>query len=127
MRADCLVPPVLLGRSTFSACGTPAAQPAVDGPDKRPGADCGDVEEWLPNEGDFGGTNSPRLPANGLAVLREACRRLSSSDLSGCTLYGTAEPCPMCSTLILIIWRSWTALSRAGSRRGAGLVLIMHG
>src|SRR5215207_11730375 len=36
-----------------------------------------------------------------LAVLREACRRLGSSDLSGCTFYGTAEPCPMCSAALL--------------------------
>jgi guanine deaminase len=36
-----------------------------------------------------------------LAVLREACRRLGSSDLRGCTFYGTAEPCPMCSAALL--------------------------
>src|SRR5215217_7502436 len=36
-----------------------------------------------------------------LAVLREACRRLGRSDLSGCTFYGTAEPCPMCSAALL--------------------------
>ena len=29
-------------------------------------------------------------------VIRKACRILSSNDLSGCTLYTTCEPCPMC-------------------------------
>jgi tRNA(Arg) A34 adenosine deaminase TadA len=41
------------------------------------------------------------LAHDGLAVLREACRRLGSSDLGGCTFYGTAEPCPMCSAALL--------------------------
>ncbi len=29
-------------------------------------------------------------------ALREACRRLGTIDLSGCTLYSSTEPCPMC-------------------------------
>ena len=29
-------------------------------------------------------------------ALRKACRRLGSIDLSGCVLYTTCEPCPMC-------------------------------
>lgn len=28
--------------------------------------------------------------------IRSACRRLGSIDLSGCTIYSTCEPCPMC-------------------------------
>ena len=32
-----------------------------------------------------------------LLALREACRHLQSRDLSGCTLYTTAEPCWMCA------------------------------
>ena len=31
-------------------------------------------------------------------AIREACRKLNSKDLSGCTLYATCEPCPMCFT-----------------------------
>ena len=35
-------------------------------------------------------------------AIREACRQLNTYDLSGCTLYTTAYPCPMC--LSAIIW-----------------------
>ena len=29
-------------------------------------------------------------------VIREACKKLNTVDLSGCILYSTCEPCPMC-------------------------------
>lgn len=29
-------------------------------------------------------------------VIREACRTLKTVDLTGCTLYSTCEPCPLC-------------------------------
>ena len=29
-------------------------------------------------------------------VIRKACKILNSNDLSGCSLYTTCEPCPMC-------------------------------
>jgi len=29
-------------------------------------------------------------------AIREACRTLQSIDLSGCVIYSTCEPCPMC-------------------------------
>lgn len=29
-------------------------------------------------------------------AIRAACRRLKSVDLTGCTVYSTCEPCPMC-------------------------------
>ena len=29
-------------------------------------------------------------------AIRDACRRLATTDLSGCDLYTTAEPCSMC-------------------------------
>lgn len=34
-------------------------------------------------------------------AIRDACRNLNSFDLSGCELYTTAEPCPMCFGAIL--------------------------
>ena len=37
-----------------------------------------------------------------IEAIRSACRRLGTGDLSGCTLYTTAEPCPMC--LGAIMW-----------------------
>ncbi len=31
-----------------------------------------------------------------MEAIRDACRNLGTHDLSGCALYTTAEPCPMC-------------------------------
>ena len=31
-----------------------------------------------------------------IVAIRQACRNLNSIDLSGCTIYSTCEPCPMC-------------------------------
>ena len=37
-----------------------------------------------------------------IAAIRDACARLDTHDLSGCVLYTTAEPCPMC--LFACLW-----------------------
>lgn len=31
-----------------------------------------------------------------VSAIREACRKLDTFDLSGCEIYTTGEPCPMC-------------------------------
>ncbi len=31
-----------------------------------------------------------------MEAIRDACRNIGTHDLSGCELYTTAEPCPMC-------------------------------
>jgi len=31
-----------------------------------------------------------------IMAIREACKVLGDADLSGCTIYTTCEPCPMC-------------------------------
>ena len=31
-----------------------------------------------------------------MIALRDAAKRLGTGDLSGCTMYGTSHPCPMC-------------------------------
>ena len=43
----------------------------------------------------------PTAHAEVLAI-RDAARNLSRVDLSGCTLYTTLEPCPMCSGAIIV-------------------------
>lgn len=36
-----------------------------------------------------------------MEAIRDACRNLDTFDLSGCELYTTAEPCPMCLGAVL--------------------------
>ena len=45
--------------------------------------------------------NDPTAHAEVMAI-REACKNINSYDLSGCELYTTCYPCPMC--LSAIIW-----------------------
>ncbi|MBQ9898998.1 MAG: nucleoside deaminase [Ruminococcus sp.] len=40
-------------------------------------------------------------------AIRDACRNIGRFDLSGCELYTTAEPCPMCAGAI-----RWANISR---------------
>jgi tRNA(Arg) A34 adenosine deaminase TadA len=45
--------------------------------------------------------NDPTAHAEIMAI-REACKNINSYDLTGCTLYTSCYPCPMC--LSAIIW-----------------------
>ncbi len=40
-------------------------------------------------------------------AIRKACKKLKTFDLTGCSLYTTAEPCPMCLGAIL-----WANISK---------------
>lgn len=44
--------------------------------------------------------NDPTLHGE-IDAIRKACKKLGTYDLSGCTLYTTAAPCPMCLGAIL--------------------------
>ena len=46
-------------------------------------------------------TNDPSAHAEVVAI-REACRKLNAFELTGCDIYTSCEPCPMC--LGLIYW-----------------------
>lgn len=35
-----------------------------------------------------------------ITAIREACKSMGTIDLSGCTIYTTTEPCPMCFSAI---------------------------
>ncbi len=44
--------------------------------------------------------NDPTAHAE-IVAIRDACRRLQTYDLSGCELYATGYPCPMCMSAII--------------------------
>ena len=37
-----------------------------------------------------------------IVAIREACKKLNNFNLSGCELYSTCEPCPMCLSAIYL-------------------------
>lgn len=45
--------------------------------------------------------NDPTAHAE-VEAIREACKKLGTHNLEGCTIYSSCEPCPMC--LSAIIW-----------------------
>jgi guanine deaminase len=60
--------------------------------------------------------NDPTAHAEVLAI-REACRRLGSFRLDGCTIYCSSEPCPMC--LGAIYWAHLDRVFYANDRARA--------
>ena len=61
-------------------------------------------------------TNDPTAHAEVVAV-REACRNLNSCQLTGCDVYTSCEPCPMC--LGAIYWARPARIFVAGTREDA--------
>ena len=61
-------------------------------------------------------TNDPTAHGEILAI-REACLKLSTFNLSGCEVYSTCEPCPMC--LSAIYWSHIDRVFYANTRDDA--------
>lgn len=61
-------------------------------------------------------TNDPTAHAE-IVAIREACKRLKTFHLSGCELYTTCEPCPMC--LGAIYWARLDRVYYANTRYDA--------
>jgi guanine deaminase len=61
-------------------------------------------------------TNDPTAHAEVVAI-REACKVLDTFDLSGCEIYASCEPCPMC--LGAIMWARIDKLYFAADRLDA--------
>lgn len=61
-------------------------------------------------------TNDPTAHAE-VSVIRKACEKLQTFDLSGCILYTSCEPCPMC--LGAVYWSRLSAFYYAGTRKDA--------
>lgn len=64
-------------------------------------------------------TNDPTAHAE-LVAIREACRALGSFQLTGCEIYTTCEPCPMC--MGAIYWARPARLYYAGTRGDAARI-----
>tara|TARA_B100000427_G_scaffold85158_1_gene69752 strand:+ start:839 stop:1309 length:471 start_codon:yes stop_codon:yes gene_type:complete len=52
-----------------------------------------------------------------IVAIREACRKLNTFNLSGCELYSSCEPCPMC--LSAIYWSHINIVYYANNRDDA--------
>ena len=63
--------------------------------------------------------NDPTAHAE-VSAIREAAARLGTYDLSGCEIYSSCEPCPMC--LGAIYWARLDKLYYAGTRADAASV-----
>jgi len=61
-------------------------------------------------------TNDPTAHAEVVAI-REACKALDTFDLTGCEIYASCEPCPMC--LGAIMWARIEKLYYAADRNDA--------
>lgn len=53
-------------------------------------------------------------------AIREACRKLGTWDLSGCVLYTSCEPCPMC--LMTAKWANIEKIWFAATRKDAAAI-----
>lgn len=60
--------------------------------------------------------NDPTAHAE-ISAIREAARKLNTFDLSGCTIYSSCEPCPMC--LGAIYWAHFDKLFYANTKTDA--------
>ncbi len=63
--------------------------------------------------------NDPTAHAEVMAI-REACRILNDFQLTGCEIYASCEPCPMC--LGAIYWARPAALYYAASKEDAAAI-----
>lgn len=64
-------------------------------------------------------TNDPTAHAE-IVTIRRACEKLGSSNLSGCILYSSCEPCPMC--LSAIIWANIKEVYFGATRKDAASI-----
>jgi len=61
-------------------------------------------------------SNDPTAHAE-IVAIREACKKLNAFNLSGCDLYASCEPCPMC--LSAIYWSHVDNIFYANTREDA--------
>ena len=64
-------------------------------------------------------TNDPTAHAE-VCAIRQACAKLNTHDLTGCVIYTSCEPCPMC--LSAIYWSRINAIYYANTKADAGSI-----
>ena len=64
-------------------------------------------------------TNDPTAHAE-IVAIREACRKLKQFDLTGCEIYASCEPCPMC--LGAIYWARLSKIYFANTAADAAMI-----
>ena len=64
-------------------------------------------------------TNDPTAHGE-IVAIRDACLKLNTFNLSGCELYSSCEPCPMC--LSAIYWSHIEMIFYANSRNDAKII-----
>lgn len=64
-------------------------------------------------------TNDPTAHAE-VSAIRQACRKLKSFDLSGCIIYTSCEPCPMC--LGAIYWANIDTIYYGNTKNDAAAI-----
>ncbi len=64
-------------------------------------------------------TNDPTAHAE-ISAIRLACKKLKSFDLSGCVIYTSCEPCPMC--LGAIYWTHIDTIYYANTKKDAAAI-----
>ena len=62
-------------------------------------------------------TNDPTAHAE-VSVIRLACKKLKTFELTGCVIYTSCEPCPMC--LSAIYWARIDQIYYANTKHDAG-------
>lgn len=63
--------------------------------------------------------NDPTAHAE-VNAIRQACKKLQTFDLTGCDIYASCEPCPMC--LAAIFWAHLDHLYYAATRKDAASI-----
>src|SRR5690349_11153148 len=61
-------------------------------------------------------TNDPTAHAE-VSAIRLACKKLKTFDLSGCVIYTSCEPCPMC--LSAVYWAKINFIYYANTKQDA--------
>ena len=75
-------------------------------------------DQKIVSEGSNKVTSNNDPTAHGeIVAIREACKKINNFSLSGCELYSSCEPCPMC--LSAIYWARIDKIYYANTRKDA--------